>query len=216
MVKHQGNRSRLEDKQPGRIKTRPGKNYALNANVERILQSKNDIIIMGLDISSNSSGWSVMDASGKLIAYGVIKPSGIVPDRLRQTRNELSGILNKYQPTLCAIEDMIALKFAGVAKLLNYFNGVVYLTCFDYNGNDVVFIASSAMKAAIGVNPRALKKEGYDRSGIKEIIYNKICQLYGIKIPDDSVDYKYRHDIADAILCAHKLLIDLKGENKNG
>lgn len=185
-------------------------NNRFKANVAT---SNENLVLMGLDISSNSSGYAVLNGKAKLIAYGVIKPKGIVPERLQQTRTELSKILNKYQPTICAIEDMISFKFGGVAKLLNYFNGVVYLTCFDYNGNDVEFIASSSMKAAIQVNPRALKKEGYDRAGIKEIVYNKICEIYGIKIMETDKNYKYRHDVADAILCAHKLYINLQGGN---
>jgi hypothetical protein len=71
------------------------------------------------------------------------------------------------------------------------------------------------MKAAIGVNPRALKKDGFDPKGIKEIVYNKICDLFHFKISELSANYKFRHDIADAILCAYKLYLTISG-NKQG
>jgi len=206
---------RLNERRSGRPEGRKAENNALKTNVAMNLRPDNDIIYMALDISTVSTGYAIMDAGGRLLNYGVIRAAGSIPERLKIMRDDIIIILNKYKPTICAIEDMISFKFGHVAKLLNYFNGVAYLCCYDYNGNDIIFITSSAMKASIGVNPRALKKAGYDRAGIKEIVYNKICEIYHIKIFEDDPDYKYRHDIADAILCAHKLLINLKGTKCN-
>lgn len=210
MTKTSSGKTTLSDRQPNDI--RVGK--ADNSGPESIYSKLNsNISHLGLDISSTSTGWAVMGGSGNLEACGVIVPLGDLPVRLKKTKEQLQNILNKYQPTFVGIEDMIAFKFGRTAKILNYFNGVAYLTCYEYNGNEPVFIASSSLKKMLGVNPMALKKEGYKREQIKDLIYEIICKEYGQDIATGN--WQYRHDIADAISCAKKLCMMINNKNAN-
>ena len=94
-----------------------------------------DVALVYFDVSSLSTGWAVMDGSGKLTAYGTINPTGEMPSRLVQTKTEVKKLLQQYQPTFIGIEDMIAFRNGKITKMLNFFTGVVYAECYEYNGN---------------------------------------------------------------------------------
>ena len=176
--------------------------------------TSNSIIYLGLDLSTTASGWAVLNDKMKLLDYGVVvpDPKAQLFDRIIQIRNEIVRKLILFKPTFVAIEDLIAMKFGRTAKVLNYLNGVVATTCYEYNGNDVYFIASSSLKKTVGVNPRALKKEGYDRNGIKEICFNEISKIFKIKLRNE-IEEKYKYDIGDAVICAYKLFLNTGGKN---
>jgi len=193
------------ERKPGGIRTPGADLRALKGNVA----TNSDVVFLGLDVSSTITGYCFIEASGRILKAGAIKCAGAVPDRLQQMRDSLAVLLNEYKPTIVAIEDMIGFRNGRVVKIINQFVGVAYLTCFDYNGNDVYFIASSSVKKFLGVNPRALKKEGLKPPEIKEVVYQKIVKDYGLKVAPG--DDKVRHDIADASGVALKLLERLKG-----
>jgi len=173
----------------------------------------NSIIYLGLDLSTTASGWAVLNDKMKLIDYGVVvpDPKGQLFDRIIQIRNEIVRKLILFKPTFVAIEDLISMKFGRTAKVLNYLNGVIACCCYEYNGNDVYFIASSSLKKAIGVNPMALKKDGFDREGIKEICFKKISELFRVKLRNE-MEIKYKFDIADSIACVYKLYQNTGGK----
>ena len=175
------------------------------------IQVKNNTILLGLDISSYSTGWAVMDATGKLITYGHINPEGPLEKRLSQTRNFLIKIIAEHKPTFVALEDLNCFRNAKVSRILNYFSGVAVLTCYDYNGNEVRFYSQSTLKKLMGINPKALKKDGYNAAGVKEFVVKAVEDKYKITLERDNKGY-YR-DVADAISVAARLYAEVKTWN---
>ena len=67
---------------------------------------KNKEVILGLDCSTTSTGWSIFDNKG-LAAYGLIKPDGNDwRERLVHQAPLLKNIIEKYHPTKMIIEDV--------------------------------------------------------------------------------------------------------------
>ena len=55
------------------------------------------MILLGLDASTSSTGWSIFDKRG-LAAYGIIKPEGEDwRDRLTKQAPKLRNIIEKYK-----------------------------------------------------------------------------------------------------------------------
>lgn len=167
------------------------------------------VVLLGLDVSSITTGYCFIDTNGNILKAGAIKCGGDVPERMQQLRDSLALLLNEQKPTFVAIEDMIAFRNGRVVKLINQFVGVAYLTAFDFNGNDVYFIASSSVKKMLGVNPRALRKDGLKPDQIKAVVYDNVAKKYGLKT--EPADEKVRFDIADAAGVAFKLLEKVRG-----
>ena len=77
---------------------------------------KNDVIL-GLDASSASTGFSIFDNKG-LAAYGIIKPEGNDwRERLVHQAPQLKEIIEKYHPTQIIMED-VPLNGKGGLKIL--------------------------------------------------------------------------------------------------
>ena len=169
---------------------------------------KDNTILLGIDSSSISTGWAIGDMNGKLIKYGSINPRGIIEEKLLITVNELNKILNEYKPTFVAIEDVNCFTNPKTAKLLAEFVGVIRLTCYMFNGNEMMFYPSTSLKAIVGVNPRELKKQGITGIGVKDEVVKAVQKLYNIDIPLDKTNH-YR-DVADAISVFKKLYEELK------
>lgn len=168
-------------------------------------------VVMFFDVSSISTGWATMNLSGKLLKYGAINPKGNVPERLVETRKQTVELLQVHQPTFIGIEDMIAFRNGKVTKMLNYFSGVVYEACYEYNQNEVYFIASSSIKKYIDINSRALKLQGYTQVGIKELIVKQIEERFNIVMDKTTTNYR---DMADAIAGVGKLYATVKNFNQ--
>lgn len=161
-----------------------------------------DVALVYFDVSSLSTGWAVMDGSGKLTAYGTINPTGEMPSRLVQTKTEVKKLLQQYQPTFIGIEDMIAFRNGKITKMLNFFTGVVYAECYEYNGNEVYMVASTSVKKHMNINSRALKKQGYSSDGIKHLMADEVENRYGVKLDRSNKRFM---DVADAIAGISKL-----------
>lgn len=98
--------------------------------------------ILGLDISSTCIGYGVLEINQltkeiKYLESGFIKPDkkGSILDRIINTREKMSQIINKIQPDEIAIEELI--KFmpkstATTVVILTTFNQMICLLAYDY------------------------------------------------------------------------------------
>jgi Holliday junction resolvasome RuvABC endonuclease subunit len=98
--------------------------------------------ILGFDVSSSTVGWCVLDideVSNDIthVTMQYLKPSkkGNIIDRLIDTRNEVSDIMNTWKPDYIGIEDLI--KFmpkstATAVVMLTTFNRMICLSAYDY------------------------------------------------------------------------------------
>ena len=96
--------------------------------------------VMGIDCSSKTIGWSVLDVNGTSITFinaGYIKPpkDGTLFERLSQAKKEFTDIFKKYNPDQLALEDLIQfMSGASGAKtiiMLTQFNRMIGLTAFE-------------------------------------------------------------------------------------
>jgi len=99
-------------------------------------------IILGIDVSSTTIGWSILEADEtaqtvKFIKADYFKPqkTGTIIERIVDTRNKIKQIILDNNPDEIAIEDIIQfMKGASTAKtiiMLTTFNRMACLTAFD-------------------------------------------------------------------------------------
>lgn len=99
--------------------------------------------VLGIDCSSTTIGYSVLDIDEKsnkidFICADYIKPikKGSIIERIVDTRDKMQNIIYKYKPDYIGIEDIISfMKGKSTAKtiiMLTTFNRMVGLCAFDY------------------------------------------------------------------------------------
>lgn len=78
---------------------------------------------MGIDSSTTSTGWAVIDEEG-IVASGVIKPKGETIERIIEISQELCKIYRQYEPVEVYIED---LSVTRNMKTLKSLSGLLYV-----------------------------------------------------------------------------------------
>lgn len=107
--------------------------------------------ILGLDVSSATTGWAVLDKQEKILDSGYIRTDLVSTGKkdiylkVKTILKELHSIINNYNITTIVIEEPLKSFFKGkssattIAKL-NFFNGMV----------------SSVISTEFGINPKHL------------------------------------------------------------
>lgn len=134
-------------------------------------------MILGLDVSSVATGYCVMNNTGDLIDYGVIRPkSKIYENRLQEIYHRLRNIISTYHEVDDAyIESVFTCKNANTTIKLAQVRGVAILACMD-KGIAIHDVAPTLVKKHLG-NAKADKK----------YIIEKINSLYDLSITDDNI-----------------------------
>lgn len=160
------------------------------------------MVVMGIDASTTSTGWSILDGSN-LITYGVIKPKGADwRDRLIHQGPILTEIIKKYNPEKIIIED-VPLKSANskVLVILGAVQGFVYGIISGLE-IPVQFVLPNEWRSPLGLYDGT--REGTKRKALKKKSIEKANQLFGLNLcwvsPSSS---KNDDDISDAILLAY-------------
>ena len=125
--------------------------------------------VLGLDISSKTVGWGVLeinDVDGS-IAYkdcGHFNPikTGSIIERIVNTREKIKNILNTYKPDIIGIEDLI--KFmpkstATTVVMLTTFNRTISLTCYDYLSSSPRMFNVLSIRHGLKLNKKLPKKQ---------------------------------------------------------
>lgn len=144
------------------------------------------MIILGLDLSSKSSGYSVFD-DGKLIDYGCITSgSNNLYKRIDVMVDGVKEVLDKYQINHVYIEDVFPEDVhnnRNVFDALKYLQGFILHLLNDYNLPHTFFVASE-WRAACGIHTgRGIKRESLKP---KDIAFVK--EKFGIDVNDDVAD----------------------------
>lgn len=144
------------------------------------------MIILGLDLSSKSSGYSVFD-DGKLIDYGCITSgSNNLYKRIDVMVDGVKEVLDKYQINHVYIEDVLISDVHNnhtIFKALTYLQGFVLHLLDKYNIKYTFFVASE-WRAACGIHTgRGIKRETLK---LKDIAFVK--EKFGIDVNDDVAD----------------------------
>jgi crossover junction endodeoxyribonuclease RuvC len=139
---------------------------------------------LGLDISSSSTGWNIVEVDNgnkKLINYGLISPIGNmgVTQRLYFFGNELRKIIDKYQPDEIAAEETILVRGPKIMRTLSRFSGVALFLAYSYQKREICTYEPSMWKKDLGLRGSAEKPE----------IQLKICESFNLMEKDKIEKY---------------------------
>ena len=133
---------------------------------------------IGIDPGLAMTGFGVVEAlsrGGKACDWGAIRtePTSPIPLRLRTIFDGLKGLLEKWNPSLLALEEVFVLKqFPKAAIQLGEVRGVIYLAAEEM-GIPVVELKPTEVKSALTGSGRADKEQ----------MKKAICQILRIENP---------------------------------
>lgn len=168
---------------------------------------KNDVIL-GLDASSASTGFSIFDNKG-LAAYGVIKPDGEDwRDRLVHQAPKLKEIIEKYHPTKIIMED-VPLNAKGGLKILVVLGAVqgMILGIASSYGIPIKFITPNEWRSKVGLFTG--KRDETKREEMKKKSIELVNKEFGLNLKWISKSSKFNEDdISDSILIAYSQILN--------
>lgn len=114
--------------------------------------------ILGLDISSSSTGWSLLE-DDKLLDYGLVKPEGVMntTQRLYFFGNEIKKIIERCEPGEIAIEETILVRGPKIMRVMARFSGVALFQAYSYQKRDVKTYEPQVWKKCLGLKGNANK-----------------------------------------------------------
>lgn len=160
------------------------------------------MVIMGIDASTTSTGWSVF-RDKQLIDYGCIKPTGKDwRERLICQEEYISAIVDKYSPDFVAMEDVpLSSNSNKILVILGAVQGFFY-GIFAHYKIPVNFIIPSTWRSPIGLFSG--DRAGTTRKEMKRKSIEKANELFGLNLQWVSMNSsKNDDDISDAILIGY-------------
>lgn len=168
---------------------------------------KNDVIL-GLDASSASTGFSIFDNKG-LAAYGIIKPDGNDwRERLVHQAPQLKEIIEKYHPTQIIMED-VPLNGKGGLKILVVLGAVqgMILGLASSYGIPIKFVTPNEWRSKVGLFTG--NRDDTKRDEMKKKSVEFVNQEFGLKLKWISKSSKFNEDdISDSILIAYSQILN--------
>ena len=143
------------------------------------------MIILGIDPGFAITGYGVINFEGnkfKVIDYGAVttESSMVLPNRLNSIFNELSLVIEKNKPDVCAIEELFFNKNVKTALTVGHGRGVAVL-CAAKSNIDIYEYTPLQVKQALVGYGRA------DKNQVQQMI-KIILNLSEIPKPDDVSD----------------------------
>ena len=169
-----------------------------------------DCIILGLDISTKSTGWSIVqnqNQSQNLIAYGTItRKKMTIGEMLVFFEQELEQIISLYKPTEISAEAPFVGSNRQTIQRLSMFHGVMILLAEKYHLK-ITYYSVMTLKSKVLGGIKAKKSDGTKKTGeeMKKEVSDKIHELFQIQ---DRIE---NNDITDSIsACVTYILMDGK------
>lgn len=165
-------------------------------------------IILGLDCSTTSTGWSIFDNKG-LAAYGIIKPDGEDwRERLVHQVPKIKEIIDRYNPTLILMED-VPLNNKGGLKILVVLGAVqgIVLGVASASGIPIKFVSPNEWRSKVGLFTG--ERAGTKRDEMKKKSVELVNKEFGLDLKWFSKSSKFNQDdISDSILIAYSYFIN--------
>jgi crossover junction endodeoxyribonuclease RuvC len=119
------------------------------------MNKSDERIIIGIDPGLLNTGWGVISSRQNnlgFIAYGVITPSNKLPieQRLSEIYLKLSQVIELYNPTECAMEDMFVNKNNLTSLKLGYARAAAILTIGLAQKSFFEYAPNLVKKAVVG------------------------------------------------------------------
>ena len=143
------------------------------------------VTIMGIDPGTATTGYGIINAQNKefnCIDYGVIKTSAQwkAEDRLNKIKDDLSELIERYQPSVLAVESLFFFKNAKTIIPVSQARGVILMTASLNQIPVYEYTPLQAKMATVGYG-RAEKKQ------VQEMV-KILLELDTIPKPDDAAD----------------------------
>ncbi len=114
--------------------------------------------ILGLDISTSCTGWSVVSEAGEFIDAGYLelKKEKSIYDKAMKVKKFISDISKKYVIDSVFIEENLqafrpGLSSAKTLMTLSRFNGMVSLVCHEVLNKEPVMLNVNAARKSLGI-----------------------------------------------------------------
>jgi len=137
-------------------------------------------MIMGIDQSLTETGFCIIE-KGKIIEQGIIKPKTSGVKRLQEIRNKLLTIIDKYKPTIIALEDYAyGTRNSRATFSMGELGGVLKLAFLDKNQNYCIIQPALLKKYVCGkgnAKKEQMLLQAYKKFGI-EFQNNNLCDAY--------------------------------------
>ncbi|HUS49881.1 MAG TPA: crossover junction endodeoxyribonuclease RuvC [Candidatus Paceibacterota bacterium] len=142
---------------------------------------------LGIDISSNSTGWSAVDFKRgyfTLIDFGLIKPDGGMShiQKLYLLGNEFERIFAKLKPENIAIEETIFVNNRKTMKILTRFGGIILFKAYEYGKIEANIYEPKKWKKILGVGGNAKKAD----------VQLEVCRIFEKMSKDKLSSYKQK------------------------
>jgi len=142
-------------------------------------------VVLGIDVGTADTGWgviSITDGKMKLLGYGSIKTSSKLPmpTRLKQIHDELSALIQEYQPQEMAVESLFYFKNQKTVMTVSQGRGVILLVGEEQHQQIFEY---TPLQVKMGVT-------GYGRAEKKQVqqMVKLIMGLAEVPKPDDAAD----------------------------
>mgnify|MGYP001581261704 CR=1 FL=1 len=146
------------------------------------MKKNEEMIVLGIDPGTATTGWGVVKCPIKYVAHGAIKtPVGmIMGERLLMLHTELTKVIVKYKPQVMVIEQLFFGRNAKTGITVGQARGVImmaaaqaHLEPFEYQG--------------LWVKKKLCGDGHADKKKIQETV-RKILKLRLVPKPDDAAD----------------------------
>lgn len=164
--------------------------------------------ILGIDISKSSTGWSVVEVTGKnlkLIDYGFIPTKKMEHgEALMAIEKELTDVIKRSSINYVSIEQMFVGKNPGTGMTLAQAHGVALLVCAKHN-KPVNYYAVMTMKSKVLDGIKTKKEDGTKKTGdeMKEEVAEKVIEIFG----KSSFIKDYNNDVTDSISACYTFFL---------
>lgn len=139
-----------------------------------------EVLVLGLDISTACTGWTLLDNNGTVIEMGHIDFKGCdtLWEKVDRAHAKLETIVSVASPTHCFIEESLqafrpGLSSASTLLTLAKFNGLISFYVRSLLNADPVYISSGEARKLVGV--KLLQKKKHPRGyGYKQQTFEVI------------------------------------------
>lgn len=168
------------------------------------------MIILGLDISLNRTGYFVFESDNmKILDYGGIPNKGTEEEKLLNIYNIITDIVNKYKPIGCGIEKEFASRNPDTLMKLSHCHGTCLLILAQ-NNIKYTYYPVMTLKSQTLEGLKLKKEDGTKKTGdeLKEEVAEKIFEIFG----KEQFIKPFKTDETDAASAAY-VYFKLKGED---
>jgi Holliday junction resolvasome RuvABC endonuclease subunit len=174
------------------------------------------MVILGLDISLNRTGYFVFESDNmKVLDYGGIPNEGSEEEKLLNIYNIITDVVKKYKPSGCGIEKEFASRNPDTLMKLSHCHGTCLLVLAQYNIK-YTYYPVMTLKSQTLEEMKLKKEDGTRKTGdeMKMEVAEKIFKIFG----KEQFTKPFKTDETDAASAAYVYFkvkgMDLKKKKK--